>query len=162
MSNQRLKRSARTAAAFAALLAGVAGCAAPARVPGPSVPIRGVTGGALNASAERLILVTIANDSAALLSEPGSTPHGYDAIGPYAVSDQTRAIGAALGRDYGLEEVREWPIEPLGVQCLVFAVPPQADRAALLRRLAADRRVRLAQPLQLFDALGAGATSAQA
>jgi hypothetical protein len=127
-------------------------------LPGPSL-----AGGGLNAKADRLILVTIANDSAALLSEPGSTPHGYDAIGPYAVSDQAQAIGAALGRDYGLEEVREWPIVPLGVQCLVFALPPQADRAALLLRLAADRRVRLAQPLQLFDALGGGsATSAQA
>ena len=113
MSNQRLTRSARTAAAFAALLAGLAGCAAPARVPGPSLPVRGVTGGALNASAERLILVTIANDSALTLSEPGSTPHGYDAIGFYGVSDQAKAIGAALGRDYGLQQVRDWPIAPL-------------------------------------------------
>src|ERR1700676_43538 len=163
MSNQRLTRSARTAAASAALLGGLAGCAAPARVPGPSVPIRGVTGGALNASAERLILVTIANDSALMLSEPGSTPHGYDAIGFYAVSDQAKAIGAALGRDYGLQQVRDWPIAPLGVHCLVFAVRSQADRAALRRGLAADRRVRLAQPLQVFDALGRqAATSPEA
>src|ERR1700682_6833637 len=105
MSNQRLTRSARKTAAFAGLLAGVAGCAAPSRVPDPSLPVRGVTGGALNASAERLILVAIANDSALMLSEPGSTPHGYDAIGFYGVSDQAKAIGAALGRDYGLQPV---------------------------------------------------------
>jgi hypothetical protein len=127
------------------------------------LPRPSLAGGGLNAQADRLILVTIANDSAALLSEPGSTPHGYDAIGAYTVSDQAQAIGAALGRDYHLQEVREWPIVPLGVQCLVFALPPQADRSELLRRLSADRRVRLAQPLQLFDALGGGpATSAQA
>jgi subtilisin family serine protease len=35
-------------------------------------------------------------------------------------------------------------------------VPPSADRDALLRRLSADDRVKLAQPLQLFSALGDG------
>jgi subtilisin family serine protease len=33
-------------------------------------------------------------------------------------------------------------------------VPPSVDREALLRRLSADQRVKLAQPLQLFSALG--------
>ena len=113
-----------------------------------------MAGGGLNATAERMILVTIANPGALVLTEPGSTPHGYDAIGSYAVSDQAKAVGAALGRDYGLRQVREWPIVPLGVQCLVFALPPEADREALLQRMAADHRVRLAQPLQLFNALG--------
>jgi Subtilase family len=107
-----------------------------------------------------MILVTIANDSALAITEPGSTPRGYDAIGSYAVSDQAKAVGDALGRDYGLQQVRAWPIAQLGVQCLVFALPPQADRSALLDRLAADRRVRLAQPLQLFDSLAAQATAA--
>lgn len=158
MSSQRVARLGWTSAAVMALLTALGGCAAPRALPGASL-----AGGGLNAMADRLILVTIDNDGAALLSEPGSTPHGYDAIEAYTVSDQAQAIGAALGRDYGLQEVREWPIVPLGVQCLVFALPPQADRAALLQRLAADRRVRLAQPLQLFDALGAGsATTAQA
>jgi hypothetical protein len=149
MSNQRLAPWARTTAAVAALLTAVVACAASSRVPGLNL-----AGGGLNAAADRLILVTIDNPSGPMLSEPGSTPHGYDLVGPYAVSDQARAIGAALGRDYGLQEVREWPIAPLGVQCLVFALPPEADRGALLQRLATDRRVRLAQPLQLFDALG--------
>jgi subtilisin family serine protease len=119
-------------------------------------------GGGLNAGAERMILVTIANDSALTLTEPGSTPHGYDVIGSYTVSDRAKAIGVALGRDYGLQEVRAWPIAPLGVQCLVFLLPPQADRAQLLSQLASDRRVRLAQPLQLFNALGNHAASSAA
>jgi hypothetical protein len=152
----------------AALLLALAGCAAASREPVstmspmmmlPSRAPPGVAGGALNGGAQRMILVTIANPSALVLSEPGSTPHGYDAIESYSVSDQARATGAALGRDYDLQQVRAWPIAPLGVQCLVFALPPDADRDALLRRLAADRRVRLAQPLQVFDAL-AGRTAA--
>jgi Subtilase family len=154
MNNQRLARTAATVAALAAMLAGVAGCALPARMAVPSMPDPVMSGGGLNTGAERMILVTIANPGTLLIGEPGSTPHGYDAIDSYAVSDQAKAVGAALGRDYGLRQVREWPIAPLGVQCLVFALPPEADREALLQRLAADHRVRLAQPLQLFNALG--------
>jgi hypothetical protein len=158
MSHQRFARWVRTTALVAALLAALAGCATPSSLTGPSS-----AGGSLNATADRLILVTIDNPSGPMLSEPGSTPRGYDAVGPYAVSSQTRTIGAALGRDYGLQEVREWPIVPLGVQCLVFALPPQADRAELLQRLAGDRRVRLAQPMQLFQALSdQGAATAAA
>lgn len=149
MSLQTLARWAPASAALALLLAPLGGCATASHLPGT-----GLAGGGLNASADRLILVTIANRPAPMLSEPGSTPHGYDIIGPYTVSAQARAITLELERDYDLREVREWPIAPLGVQCLVFALPPAADRAALLRQLAADRRVRLTQPLQLFDAMG--------
>ena len=148
MSNPRLLRWAATSVVVAALLSALGGCATSVRLAAPNF-----AGAGLNASADRLILVTIANEGGPVVGEPGSTPHGYDLIGPYTVSDQARATGAALGRDYDLKEIREWPIAPLHVQCLVFALPPQADRAALLQALAADRRVRLAQPLQLFDAL---------
>lgn len=160
-----------TAALLAELLVALAGCAAASREPMstmspmmmlPSMAQPSVAGGALNGGAQRMILVTIANPSALVLSEPGSTPHGYDAIESYSVSDQARATGAALGRDYDLQQVRAWPIAPLGVQCLVFALPPDADRDALLRRLAADRRVRLAQPLQVFDALAGSRASGAA
>jgi Subtilase family len=130
--------------------------------PGAGASAAAAVGGGLNETAAHMILVTIANDSALSLTEPGSTPRGYDAIGSYTVSDQAKAVGDALGRDYGLQQVRAWPIAQLGVQCLVFALPPQADRSAMLSRLAADRRVRLAQPLQLFNSLtGEAADTAQ-
>jgi hypothetical protein len=119
----------------------------------------GIGGGVLSARADRLILVTIANPRGPMLAQPGSTPHGYDREGDYAVGDQARAVAAALERDYGLRRVREWPIASLRVHCLVFALPPHATREALLQRLAADRRVRLAQPLQLFAARSGRADS---
>jgi hypothetical protein len=123
----------------------------------PPRPVGGVhDDAALNVSADRLIVVTVDNSTRPLIGEPGSTPHGYSATNSYTVSDGARAVTAALAHDYGLQEVREWPILPLKVHCLVFAVPPSADRDALLRRLSADDRVRLAQPLQLFSALGDG------
>ena len=156
MRKSRLVRATGTTTALALLLSALVGCATPPRLPGPNL-----VGGGLNERAERLILVTIANPGGAMLSEPGSTPRGYDVIGPYAVSDQARAVTAALEREYGLQEVRAWPIAPLGVQCLVFALPPEADRAELLRRLAADRRVRVTQPMQVFDALGSHDSSGQ-
>ncbi len=133
----------------------LAGCAATPHISGSGAS----DGGALNAQADRLILVTVANPGTALMSEPGSTPHGYERTGAYVVGDQARATAAALAHDYGLQLVRQWPIAPLKVHCLVFALPLQAERAAVLRGLAQDRRVRLAQPLQLFGALGAEATS---
>jgi hypothetical protein len=109
---------------------------------------------ALSVAADRLIVVTVDNKARPLIAEPGSTPHGYSANNSYSVGDDARAVTAALAHDYSLTEVREWPIVPLKIQCLVFAIPASADRDALLQRLSADGRVKLAQPLQLFRALG--------
>jgi subtilisin family serine protease len=109
----------------------------------------------LSATADRLIVVTVDNSTRPVMGEAGSTPHGYSATNSYTVSDQARAVTAALTHDYGLQEVRGWPIAPLKVQCVVLAVPANADRDALVQRLSSDKRVKLAQPLQLFSVLGA-------
>jgi hypothetical protein len=138
----------RTLARLALLLT-LAGCASSARMAASNL-----SGGNLNANADRLILVTVTNQSGPMLSEPGSTPYGYDLVDAYGVSSQARSTAEALGRDYGLKPVRDWPIAPLGVQCLVFALPPDADRTTVLQRLSADRRVKLAQPMQTFNVLG--------
>ena len=134
----------------------LAACAATAHAPSGSQH-----DAELNVDAGRLIVVTVDNRSQPLMSEPGSTPHGYSASGTYTVGDQARSISNALARDYRLQKVREWPIAPLRVHCLVFAIPPDADRSEILQRLTSDRRVKLAQPMQLFHALSdsAGASS---
>jgi Subtilase family len=161
MRAQAFARCSATTAALLGLLSGLAGCVTPPSRPSLSAgPQASLAGAGLNAAADRLIVVTIANRGGSSVSEPGSTPHGYDLVAPYTVSDQARSITASLERDYHLREVREWPIAPLQVQCLVFALPPEADRAAMLRLLAADRRVRLTQPLQLFDAMASPTDSA--
>lgn len=131
----------------------LAACRSTAQLPAN----HGYDDGTLSVTADRLIVVTVNNGNGPLLSEPGSTPHAYSATGTYTVSDQARAVGVALARDYDLRKVREWPIAQLKVQCLVFAVAANADRDALLRRLSEDRRVKLAQRLQLFNALGKNA-----
>jgi len=136
-------------------LLGAAGCAATSQATRVSQ-----SGGSLSAPAEQLILVTLDNAGAPAMREPGSTLHAYAGVVSYGVGDQARATGIALARDYGLTELREWPIALLKVQCLVFKVPTSVDRTALLQRLAHDQRVRLAQPLQLFEALGSSDTQA--
>jgi len=110
-------------------------------------------GGLLMSDPARLIVVVLDNSSGAMRSEAGSTPHGYDRRGPYAVSDAARATAKALERSYGLAPLREWPIVPLRVDCLVLRLGAHADRDDVLRRLAQDRRVRLAEPLQKFSTL---------
>ena len=124
-----------------------------------ALPPRGAIGAdrndaALSGAADRFIVVTVENRTPPLIAEPGSTPHGYAAGTIYSAGDDARSVTAALAHDYSLTEVREWPILSLKIQCLVFAVPANADRETVLRRLSADGRVKLAQPLQVFRALG--------
>src|SRR5579862_9808621 len=105
----------RTALAILVTLSVLAGCATAPRAPD-------LTGSdaTLSVASDRLIVVTVDNSNQVLMGEPGSTPHGYSATNSYSASDQARRVTAALAHDYGLLEVREWPIAPLQVQCLVF------------------------------------------
>jgi hypothetical protein len=55
-----------------------------------------------------------------------------------------------LERTYRLRSVLAWSLQTLGERCIVFEVPSGRPVEALLRRLAADPRVEVAQPLQKF------------
>lgn len=63
---------------------------------------------------------------------------------------QMKATIAALERDYQLREIFEWPIVSLQLHCVVLEIEGRQSRDALLSKLTADRRVRLAQPLVSF------------
>lgn len=91
----------------------------------------------------------------------GATPRGYDALPNYAGGDRAVATAANLSSDYRLREVSAWVIAPLRLRCMVFALPPAADRDAVLAQLKHDRRVRIAQPLQEFETFGAGTGTAE-
>ncbi len=92
----------------------------------------------------------------------GATPRGYDALPNYSGGDRAVATAAKLSSDYALRELSAWVIEPLRLRCMVFALPPAADRADVLAQLQRDRRVRIAQPLQEFETLGLPAAPAGA
>lgn len=92
---------------------------------------------------DRMVVVGIAAGA-------GRTPGDF-------LDPQTKATVVALERDYRLREVFEWPILSLQLHCVVLEIEGSQSRDALLRKLAADRRVRLAQPLVRFSTPDAAA-----
>lgn len=98
----------------------------------------------------RLIVVTVENAAPTPAPRPGSTPRSYSGTGVYLASNAARTTMRALARQYALTEIAAWPIAPLQVHCSVFRIPADRSRDDLLTQLSADRRVRLAQPMNLF------------
>ena len=74
------------------------------------------------------------------------------AIGAEA-REASAAVREALAAEYGLVETGRFPLESIGLECIVFQVAPDRPIAALLADLAADPRVALAQPNQVFRGL---------
>jgi hypothetical protein len=78
--------------------------------------------------------------------------HGYGARPPPAA----RRLAEAIARRQGLRVLASWPMPSLGLDCYVMRLGPGDDRARVLARLAGEPRVQWAQPMQVFDLLGAG------
>ena len=102
----------------------------------------------------RFVVVTVANESHAVASRPGSTPRGYDATAQYGVTSAANATVRALEHDYGLSEVSAWPIASLRVHCIVFRVPADGTTDGTVTRLAHDPRVESVQRLNEFTTQG--------
>jgi subtilisin family serine protease len=69
-----------------------------------------------------------------------------------------REVAARLAREHGLTLVTDWPMPVLGVDCYVMQIPAgaQAERTpeGVAEMLARDRRVRWAQPMNIYRAQG--------
>ncbi len=102
------------------------------------------------AAPQRYVVVTVRNPVIMPGTSATSTPRAYLDAGSYKAGSVARRTSRALVRDYHLQEVSSWPIALLDVHCLVYAMPENADRDQLLAKLARDRRVESAQPLQTF------------
>lgn len=126
------------------------GCAVD-RLPGTLPPAMSsqATGGYL--------VVTLARAPRAIEAEVGSTPRGAEAIVAYGANSRNRRLISGLSRDYGLRAVAAWPIEPLHVDCVVFATGG-TDAEVLIARLRRDRRVRLVEPLAEFHTSDTGSS----
>lgn len=103
--------------------------------------------------AERLIVVTVRNERAAIAPRAGSTARNYTSPPSYTVAPATQAQVRSIAATYRLREVSAWPIGLLGVHCLVYEIPPGVDRNELLERLRRDPRVESAQPFNAFRTL---------
>lgn len=105
------------------------------------------------ADPERLIVITLRNVGTMSAPRAGSTARSYAAQSQYAIAPATQARARAVAARYKLREVTAWPIGLLGVHCLVYEMPGNVERAALLDRLRRDPRVESAQPLNSFKTL---------
>jgi subtilisin family serine protease len=103
------------------------------------------------AEAADLILVTVPNDRAVALGRAGSTARGYDGGASYGAGSDARQALQEIAKDYALRKVDAWPIQPLGVHCMVFKVPAAAQRDAIVAKLSRDPRVQLVEPMQDFQ-----------
>lgn len=100
---------------------------------------------------DRLIVVTVADNVRVLQGRAGSTPRGYDGLQRYETSSAARAAMDALANEYRLTQLAEWPIPLLKVHCAVFEIPSESTQAAMLQMLRAEPRVRLAEPMGVFE-----------
>jgi subtilisin family serine protease len=106
------------------------------------------------ARASQQIIVTFADRSIARPSF--GTPERESGYGfRYRTSSWGRRVSDALAREYDLRKVTEWPIRTLGVQCVVYEIPAGKDLQSVIESVGRDRRVRSAQPMNVFRALAA-------
>jgi hypothetical protein len=101
--------------------------------------------------AGRQILVTFTQGAMGQLPRAGTSRKAYGPARRYRASQRARRLSTRLAADYGLREVAAWPIELLGVHCVVYEVPDEGKRGEVLERLADDPRVESAQGMQVFE-----------
>lgn len=111
---------------------------------------------------DALVLVMAADPSLGRIDLRGARSGPYRQSRHYTglPADIERAM-AGLAQENGLTRVDAWPMWSLGLQCLVFSAPRDADVDAILARLAADPRVESAQRMNRFELQASGEAVAE-
>ena len=126
----------------------------------PMVPVAGPgrsrASSVSSMDSQRDIVLAVANPLAPPAMHAGSSLLGYVPSGIYGVGQRAASTLAALKKAYGWHEVTGWPIKTLDLYCVVLTPPPGMARDTLLKALAKDTRVRLAQPLQDYSVYADG------
>lgn len=130
------------AVALALAACGQAPLRSSAALPAPAAP---------GAAQAEHVVITVRNRPWSTHAYAASTARGYGGQGPYRASAEARAAARRIAEAHGLTEVAAWPIELLGVHCLVYVVAPGTGREALLEALRRDPDVESAQPLVQFE-----------
>ncbi len=97
------------------------------------------------------IVVAVSNPVSGRPGAVGGTAHGYGSGSNYRVSAAAAASVRDLAKQYSLTRVSEWPIEQLGMHCVLFRIPPGTTREAVIEKLRGDKRVLIVQPLNEFE-----------
>lgn len=100
------------------------------------------------------VIVTFA-DRGVKRGDFGNPVDAYHAGGGYRATRWGHRMAGALARDHDLTLALEWPIEALGIHCVVYSLADARTLDAVLAALRADRRVGSAQRMQTFRTLAA-------
>jgi subtilisin family serine protease len=100
---------------------------------------------------QRDIVRAVANPLQPPAMHAGSSLLGYAPSRHYGAGQRAASTLAALQQRYGWHEVAGWPIKALELYCIVLEPPAGTRRDVLLKALAGDDRVRLAQPLHDYS-----------
>jgi subtilisin family serine protease len=139
------RRSACALALAASLAAWSPVIAAPPPAPAPT---QAAAAASAPAESSRKVLVL-------LKLPPGHYRGGADYSDSYGDEmgrAARRRIGSQLAQAEGLSLVTDWAIPALGLDCLVLAIPDGRDEADVAARIARDKRVAWAEPLNVFHA----------
>ena len=104
------------------------------------------------------ILVVLKQHLSPPLLRPGSTARPYGGRAAYSATSRSRRAASLIAKDYELQQVDSWPIELLGVHCIVYEAPAEARLDVLLDSLSKDSRIEMAQKMNLFHLLGKSTT----
>ena len=129
------------ALATTALAAGATDGDAPAT---PAAPVSA-------ASAPREVLVMLRSPPAHARVDGSYGAAGY---GDAARAQSQARVGARIAAAHGLTVVTLWAMPALGMDCVVLALPPQADLQASIAALQMHSEVAWAQPMNEFHAQG--------
>jgi hypothetical protein len=125
-------------------------CAACASLIAPPAPAQA----GVNAAPGRQILVTFADERVGRV--PVANPaNGYRERGSYGNSSWSERVAEQLAEDYGLRSTAQWPINALGIHCVVYEIQPGQIPEQVLDRLAQDKRIEAVQFMQTFQVMAA-------
>jgi subtilisin family serine protease len=112
-------------------------------------------------NSQRDIVLAVANPIEPPAMHAGSSLLGYAPTAYYGAGQRAVSALTALKQSYNLHQVAGWPIKALGVYCVVLETPPGTARDEVLKQLAKDKRVQLAQPLQDYAVYATAAADPQ-
>jgi subtilisin family serine protease len=110
-------------------------------------------------NSQRDIVLAVANPIDPPALHAGSSVLGYAPSGYYGAGQRAASALGDLKQHYKLHEVAGWPIKALCVYCVVVETPAGTNRDDLIKTLAKDDRVKLAQPLQDYSVYATAAAS---
>lgn len=101
------------------------------------------------------ILVTFDDPGMSRSARAGPVRPGYRRQGStYLVSADVRRAARRLEQQFSMRLLDEWPIDPLKVHCIVYAIDATRDVDELLESLRRHPKVESAQRMNNFEVLG--------